>query len=354
MGVKDSAMGNDVTVSGHALLGRSLRMCPVTIIVKSGIITHIEDDPHPGDNWIIPAFFNAHTHLGDTVAMDAAVNGDLVSLVTPPDGLKHRLLAAASTEHMISGMRSSIQAMVQGGTAGCADFREGGADGVRALYEAAGSLFPGLVIFGRDGGEKVGEGLGVSSTRDVPDLERQVRDARSNKKLIAFHAGERDPDDMDAALSFSPDLLVHCTHASRQQLRRCADENIPIAVCPRSNWLLGVAGSASEPPVRDMLDLGCRVLLGTDNAMFVQPDMFAEMAFAHYVYHLPPALLIRAAVEGSQIGGSPFFIRKGVPARFFVMSPVQSNMRFSLDCLSTIVKRGSSASIFKKVFISGS
>ena len=68
-------MDHEVTVSGHALLGESLEERPVTIVVKNGIITHIEDDPHPGDNWIIPAFFNAHTHLGDTIAMDVAVNG---------------------------------------------------------------------------------------------------------------------------------------------------------------------------------------------------------------------------------------------------------------------------------------
>ena len=64
-------MDKEVTVSGHALLGESLEQRPVTIVVKSGIITHIEDDPHPGDTWIVPAFFNAHTHLGDTIAMDA-------------------------------------------------------------------------------------------------------------------------------------------------------------------------------------------------------------------------------------------------------------------------------------------
>jgi cytosine/adenosine deaminase-related metal-dependent hydrolase len=344
-------MDHEVTVSGHALLGESLENRPVTIVVKSGIITHIEDDPHPGNNWIIPAFFNAHTHLGDTIAMDAVTGGDLVSLVTPPHGLKHRLLANATQEELVSGMRSSIQVMVQSGTAGCADFREGGADGVRSLKEAAGALLPRLVIFGRNGGEQVSEGLGISSTRDVPDLERQVRDARDNGKLIAFHAGERDPDDVEAALSFDPDLLIHCTHATRTQLRQCADENIPIAVCPRSNWALGVARSSSEPPVHDMTDLGCRVLLGTDNAMFVQPDMFAEMAFANYVYRIPPAILIRAAIDGSSLCGTPFFIRKGVHARFIVLGPGQSNMRFSLDPIATIVKRGSSASIIKKVFI---
>lgn len=351
MGVKDFFMDDEVTVSGHALLGESLEERPVTIVVKSGIITNIEDNPHPGDNWIVPAFFNAHTHLGDTIGMDASAGGDLATLVTPPDGLKHRLLAEASREDIISGMRSSIGVMVQSGTAGCADFREGGLEGVRMLEEAGRSLLPELVIFGRDGGEQSAVGLGISSTRDVRDVEQQVREARNNNKLIAFHAGERDPDDIDSALSFGPDLLIHCTHATRLQLRQCADAEIPIAVCPRSNWALGVTNSQTKPPLLDMYDLGCRVFLGTDNVMFVQPDMFTEMAFAHYVYRVPPAQLIRSAIAGSMLGGTSFFIRKGIPARFFVMDPDASNMRFSLDHLSTIVKRGFSASILKKIFI---
>ncbi|MCK7537814.1 MAG: hypothetical protein MZV63_46110 [Marinilabiliales bacterium] len=65
-------------------------------IIENGIITAIEENTSAPECWICPAFFNAHTHLGDTIAMDCGVNGDLMSLVTPPHGLKHRLLAAAS------------------------------------------------------------------------------------------------------------------------------------------------------------------------------------------------------------------------------------------------------------------
>lgn len=347
-------MDHEVTVSGIAFLGESLEERSVTIIVRSGIITHIEDDPHAGDMWIVPAFFNAHTHLGDTVAMDVPCNGDLVSLVTPPGGLKHQILAATTTDDLISGMRASINTMLQSGTAGCADFREGGIPGVRALEKAGRSVLPELVIFGREGGQNAAEGLGISSTRDIHGLERMVMEARNNNKLIAFHAGEKDSGDVDTAIAYHPDLLIHCTHASRSQLRTCADEDIPVVVCPRSNWALRVAGSASHPPVRDMIDLGCRVLLGTDNVMFVQPDMFAEMAFTEYIYHVPPDVLLRAAVQGSKLSGRSYFISKGLPARFFTISPGHSNMRFSRDPLSTIVKRGSSASICKKVFITKS
>ncbi len=67
----------------------------------------------------------------------AGYKGDLVSLVTPPDGLKHRLLAAASHQDLVGGMRASMLGMIAGGTAGCADFREGGITGVSELREAA-------------------------------------------------------------------------------------------------------------------------------------------------------------------------------------------------------------------------
>jgi cytosine/adenosine deaminase-related metal-dependent hydrolase len=344
-------MDDEVTVSGYAFLGESLEERPVTIVVKYGIITHIEDEFHPADKWIIPAFFNAHTHLGDTIAMDVQAEGDLTSLVTPPCGLKHRLLASTTRQDQVSGMKSSIRTMIASGTAGCADFREGGPDGVNALKEAGKSMLPSLVVFGREGGEMVADGLGISSARDYPHIEQQVTNARQKGRLIAFHAGEKDPDDIDAALGFKPDLLIHATHATHNQLRQCVDSDIPIAVCPRSNWALGVTGSASNPPIKDMLTLGCRILLGTDNAMFVQPDMFAEMAFTSWIYHTPAIQVLKAAISGSELGASPFYIRKGLPARFFIIDPDRSNMRFSLDHPATIVKRGFSGSILKKVFI---
>ncbi len=65
--------------------------------------------------------------------MDCGSTGDLVSMVTPPDGLKHRLLAAASHADLVAAMRAAITGMIGAGTFGCADFREGGRPGVRAL-----------------------------------------------------------------------------------------------------------------------------------------------------------------------------------------------------------------------------
>ena len=338
------------TVSGQALVGEELELRPVDVIVENGIITAVEETRHAPMIWICPAFFNAHTHLGDTIAMDCRNTGDLESMVTPPHGLKHRILAAASPEDLVAGMHASIQGMITGGTAGCADFREGGYEGVTALKRAAEGLPFRPFIFGREGGEGIADGLGISSTRDTPDTEILVAKAKQAGKKIALHAGERDAKDIDAALALDPDLLIHCTHATKKQLRECAERQIPIALCPRSNWTLNVTSSPRHPPLQLMQDLGCTLLLGTDNVMFVPPDMFSEMAFSSTIYRVDPKVLLSAAIRGSELTGSSFFIRKGKRANLFTIDPAQSNLHFSHDPVTSIVKRASGCNIGNNVF----
>jgi len=337
-------------VSGQAFVGEDLELRQVDVVITNGIITAVEEKPKAPMVWICPAFFNAHTHLGDTIAMDCGRRGDLASLVTPPEGLKHRLLAAASPQDRVSGMRASIQGMLAGGTAGCADFREGGVQGVAELREASERLSFRPVIFGRDGGEAVAEGLGISSTRDIPDADTLAANAHRLGKKVALHAGERDATDVNEALALDPDLLVHCTHATKKQLRECADRQIPIVVCPRSNWTLGVTASERHPPLKMMQDLGCTILLGTDNVMFTAPDMFSEMDFTATVYGIEPGVLMHAAVQGSDLTGASFFIRKGVPANLFIIDPVRSSLHFSRDPVTSIIKRASFCQISHNVF----
>jgi cytosine/adenosine deaminase-related metal-dependent hydrolase len=337
-------------ISGHAFIEEEAALLPVDLYIEGGIITAIEESSRAPLVWICPAFFNAHTHLGDTIAMECGTRGDLSALVTPPDGLKHRLLAAASHQDLIRGMRASIEGMIAGGTAGCADFREGGAAGVSALKEAAGGLPFQPYIFGREGGEGIADGLGISSTRDSKGIDAIVSSARHLGKKIALHAGERDSADVDDALALDPDLLIHCTHATKKQLRECADRQIPIAVCPRSNWTLGVASSAQHPPLKYMQDLGCRIVLGTDNVMFVSPDMFSEMAFTSTVYGIDSMFLLRAAVQGSELIGNPYFIRKGARANLFTIDATQSALYFSRDPVTSLIKRASGRQIGNNVF----
>jgi cytosine/adenosine deaminase-related metal-dependent hydrolase len=333
------------TVEGQVLLGEDLEIRPARLVLRGGRIGAVEDLSHAPDLWILPALFNAHTHLGDTVAMDLPLSGSLAEMVTPPHGLKHRILAETPRESLVAAMRASMVTMERGGTGGCADFREGGPDGVAALWDAARGLSLRPLILGREGGERAGDGIGISSARDVPDLERQVEETRRAGKIVAFHAGERDPEDVEAALSFHPDLLVHCTHATDRQIRRIADAGIPVAVCPRANWILSVARDPEHPPLSRMVACGCTLLLGTDNAMVTQPDLWREMEFTATVYGLPPREILAAAIAGAGLSGESPFLAPDRPARLVVVDPGRSGLTFSRDPVATLVKRVSAGDI---------
>jgi len=77
---------SEFLVKGRALIGERLDEAPVTISVRDGIIHRIEPISGSADMipWICPAFFNAHTHLGDSIAMDVPAGGSLDELVRPP------------------------------------------------------------------------------------------------------------------------------------------------------------------------------------------------------------------------------------------------------------------------------
>ncbi|MDD1653729.1 MAG: amidohydrolase family protein [Methanomicrobiales archaeon] len=338
-------MRGEKTVEGQVLLGEELEIRPARLVLRDGRIAAVEELLYAPDLWILPALFNAHTHLGDTVALDLPLSGSLEDAVTPPHGLKHRILAETPRGTLVAGMRATLSTMERGGTGGCADFREGGPDGVAALREAAEGCSLRPVILGREGGERAGDGIGISSTRDVPDLERQVADTRRAGKLVAFHAGERDPEDVEAALSFQPDLLVHCTHATRSQIRRIADAGIPVAVCARANWRLGVAKDSDHPPLALMAASGCTLLLGTDNVMVAQPDLWREMEFAATVSGLPPRQVLAAAIAGARVSGESPFLATDRPARLVVVDPGRSNLMFSRDPAATLVTRVSQGDI---------
>lgn len=324
---------------GRALIGEELEERCVEISVLNGRVHRIDEVRAAPEIWICPPFFNAHTHLGDTIAMDCVAEGDLTSLVTPPNGLKHRLLKEAGRQSLIEGMHQSIRRMVSAGIRGFADFREGGVDGVTALREAAAALPCRPVILGRDDGEAVADGAGISSVRDCHDVEAVVGRCRAAQKLVAFHAGERDRFDVDRALSYTPDLLVHMTHATDRQLRLAADLEIPIAVCPRSNWMLGVTDSRDHPPLKRMIKAGCRVLLGTDNVMFVEPDLLSEMAFTSMVYRTDPRVLLHAAIDGTLLTGSSPYIKEGSAAAFLLINAHNTSLIHSQDMVMSIVRR---------------
>ena len=65
-----------------------------------------------------------------------------------------------------------------------------------------------------------------------------------------------------------------------QLLAELADRRIPLAVCPTSNVLLGVAPSLEEHPLRRLWDAGVIVSVNTDDPGFFDCDLVGEYAIA--------------------------------------------------------------------------
>ncbi len=224
---------------------------------------------------------NAHTHCAD-YGLDVPPGMSLEELVAPPDGLKHRYLSAASPDRLVSDMARFSSDSRSHGSSVFVDFREGGAAGCRMLRSAS----PDAVILGRpvspvfDPEEvadilSVADGIGLPS---VSDMDRgyieQVADAvRDAGGIFAIHLSERVREDVDFVLSLDPAFVVHMCEATDGDLLKCAEAEVPVVVCPRSNAYFGKA-----PPLARMADIGVDTALGTDNGMLCGPDLGAEAA----------------------------------------------------------------------------
>ncbi len=325
---------------GLAFTGFDFSPENVRIVIENGIIKEIYQTKKETGRCILPSFFNAHTHIADTVAMDIPIDRPLAALVAPPNGLKHEILRHTNAHILESAMHATMEQMRASGTTGFADFREGGVEGVRSICRARVEGMQ-MVVLGRDGGESAegASGLGMSNAHGLPSEEEAVARMRAAKRIVAIHAGEADPKDIEPAFSLEPDMIIHAVHFSDADIRRAADEDIAITVCPRSNWLLGATDSGTRPAVSKMLEAGCRVFLGTDNAMFVPPDMFAECAFLMTVARIRAEDVLRMAISGNTLAGCDApVIAVGKPANLIVCRD-SGVMRWSRHPLATVLTR---------------
>lgn len=227
-------------------------------------------EPAVAEGFIVPGTVNCHTHMGDA-GLSLCRRYSLEELVAPPDGLKHRYLDNADPEWIESSMRAHWGVMQLSGFSTVIDFRECGKDGCHAIEDAV----PGAVVLGRPRSQEYDEvevsdllrtadGIGLSGLADQP-MEYSISltsAAKKAGKMFAMHLSEAVREDLDAALSLEPDFLVHMGSASREDMLRCADEGIPVVVCPRSNDYFGIV-----PKIGEMVSAGMHLALGTDNAM---------------------------------------------------------------------------------------
>ena len=264
-------MPKDMTeLSGHIWNGDGFE--EGTVRIENGVVTEVEYGKmtSSGCCTIMPGLVDGHTHVADAgLRIDRKYT--LEELVAPPNGLKHRYLKEISREGLISDMSEYTERLGMNGVSRFLDFREGGVDGCMMLRSASKNA----VILGRpvspefDVNEmedilRISDGIGISSISDIDHdyIERIADITHRRGKKLALHVSERIREDIDFVLSLEPDLIIHMVQATKDDVRKCADSDIPIVVCASSNGYFGMT-----PNIRMMLEQDASVSLGTDNAM---------------------------------------------------------------------------------------
>jgi len=243
---------------------------------------------------IVPTFIDMHTHIGDSFIRKKQLSlpKNLMELVAPPDGLKHRLLNEASETEILQGMIGTVQQMITTGTSGFVDFRENGLKGICLIKEALESEPIKGIILGRpkdmivDKNEistilQLADGIGISSISDwdIEGLYDIASLVHKKGKMFAMHASERIREDIDTILELRPTFIIHMTKALHMDFEKTKKQHIPIVICPRSNLFFG-----GTLPLSLLKEVGNTVLIGSDNAMLHDPSPLLEIKHLLQMY----------------------------------------------------------------------
>ncbi|MCG2781977.1 MAG: amidohydrolase family protein [Candidatus Altiarchaeales archaeon] len=310
--------------------------------VNDGFITRGTDAK---DLLCIPALINAHTHIGDSFAKEAAL-GLPAGEAMGQNGLKWSLYQKAKKDEILRAMRDSVQYMLNSGISCFADFREGGVNGADLLRKATEGIPIKPIVLGRDDGIENFDGLGLN-----PWQLGQIPSQRN--KPVAVHAGES-KGEVAEVLSRNPDIIVHFTLATREDIATAARKKVSVVLCPRANALLGVG----IPPVRELMERGINVALGTDNVMLNSPSLWREMEFISKLSYLKkgimPADVLRMATSNAAkaFGLNSGTIKKGKEADLIFLDRNAPNLRENKNLLAAIVHRTEPENV-RKVMVSG-
>jgi len=257
---------------------------------------------------LIPGLINSHTHIGDSIAKDIALDKDPDSKINPIFGIKQKILKETEPKKLAYFMRKTVKSMLRKGTTTFVDFREGGLDGVLLMQKALSNTSIRSIILGRieyyqskeqikrntpipqsyesqiDTLLKNCDGIGISGSNENSDSA--LKQFSKIKKIRAIHCAETEQSYLKSkqttrrtepkrSMLLKPDFLVHMTYASKSDLKYVSKKIKGIVVCPRANASL----AEGIPNVVQMMEMDCNVAIGTDNVMINSPDLFREMDF---------------------------------------------------------------------------
>lgn len=323
------------TIANATILkGQDLIPSKENIAVVDGKIIEISKDAKEGKiidaegAVVCPSFINGHVHIGDSIIKDEGYGLSLSEMVKPPDGVKHKALANADDDELIDAMADSMWDMVNSGTTHFIDYREGGIKGVKLLRQASKDIPIKPIILGRDdsfyGDDpdlskvkaairkllKVADGIAPSGfgeiTEEVANLI--VKECTKQGKISSIHVAESESNQIESleksgkteiekGVDNSFDQLVHVTNPKNNDLGLIKTSSSNVVVCPRANATLNVGVAR----LNEMLGLGIKPLLGSDNVMLNSPNMLRELEFSlklmsvYYKSYIDPAQLLQMA-----------------------------------------------------------
>ncbi len=278
------------TYSGPFLAEEGFIQAEIKIV--DGEIQNFERGGEGGEeSIIIPTFYNSHTHLADSVVKEAPTG--TIEEIVGPGGLKEDKLSSSTEKELVDSMRTYLEEMARKGVKNFIDFREEGVEGLKLLKRSIDSMEEEVIpnIMARPKERKydswelnkllsMADGIGLSAYRDwdVTQISKVADAVRSEGKPLALHCSEDVREPIEKVLSLNVHHLVHMIEAEDEDLEKCAEEDVPVVLCPRSNMFFG-----KIPDIPKMLEHGLTLSLGTDNAMITNGDMFREMETAYRV-----------------------------------------------------------------------
>jgi len=158
-------------------------------------------------------------------------------------------------------------------------------------------------------------GLADDETRGRPDpFAAAFEIARAAELIAAPHAGEYGgPDSVRGALdALGARRIQHGVRSAEdpQLLRRLADEDVCLDVCPTSNVQLRVVDSLEAHPLPVLLAAGVNVSLNADDPLFFGSGVLAEYELARHSFGLDDETLARIAASSIRASGAPAALKQ--------------------------------------------
>lgn len=314
------------------------------LIIENGVIADVGDGflsegINAGEYMAMPGLINAHTHIGDSFAKEASLGLNADEAVGKT-GIKWSLYKGVDEQVLLNSMRDSARYMLNSGITTFADFREFGIDGINQLKIAIKGIPIKAIILGRNLDTTkmdICDGLGLNLYQ-LDQIPKNSRERRN--RIIAIHAGEAEGE-VEIALKHDPDIIVHFTNCTDEDIKIAAKKRISVIICPRSNASLGVG----FPPVKKLLDNGINLAIGTDNVMINSPDMFRELEFLLKFSYLGDEIeagevLRMATVNAAKaLGLNSGILERDKSADLIFIDKNAPNLRYNKNLIATIVNR---------------